>query len=120
MSAMPASVDVLWVGSALFGLGMAACYPSTIVLATRYITITGRKQAIINAGACLGEVVLPIAIAQLFQNVSPRFFMFGTLVASLVSGTVFVALRLAGGSMIQADADSGEYLASNDSLSAKV
>ena len=96
MALAPASSLVLWAGSITFGLAMASQFPSAMHLASRYTTISGTDQGIVNQAACMGEIVLPIAVSQLFERVGATTFMPGNVVLSLLSAVAFAALWAAG------------------------
>ena len=75
---------------------MASQFPSAMHLASRYTTISGTDQGIVNQAACMGEIVLPIAVSQLFERVGATTFMPGNVVLSLLSAVAFAALWAAG------------------------
>jgi fucose permease len=90
------SAEALWAGTMLFGAAMASCFPSMMTLAQQYIRLTGRAQGFISVMACMGEVVLPIVVSQLFARLGPPTFMFGVLVMSVSFIVFFVTVNVAG------------------------
>jgi MFS transporter, FHS family, Na+ dependent glucose transporter 1 len=73
--AFPGSLAVLWVGTLLVGLGMASVFPTMLILAEQYMTITGRITSWFFVGSSLGGMTLPWVIGQLYAPVGPRVTM---------------------------------------------
>lgn len=61
----------LWLGTLLFGLGIASGFPTMLTFAGRHMTITGAITGWFFVGASLGGMILPWAIGQLVEPVGP-------------------------------------------------
>jgi FHS family Na+ dependent glucose MFS transporter 1 len=90
----PDSLTALWLGAFGLGFSMASVFPTTISLAERRMTITGRVTSWFFVGASIGGMSLPWLIGQLFEPVGPRAMMFAILVDLVVAVGVFAALIL--------------------------
>ena len=69
------SLIATWVGTFGMGLSMASVFPTTISLAERRMTITGRVTGWFFVGASAGAMLLPWLIGQLFDSIGPRVTM---------------------------------------------
>lgn len=67
----PGSQLALWVGVLGTGLSMSAIFPTTLSLAERRMTITGRINSWFFTGASVGSMSLPWLIGQLFELIGP-------------------------------------------------
>jgi fucose permease len=90
----PSSLTVLWLGAFGLGFSMASIFPTTISLAERRMTITGRVTSWFFVGASIGGMSLPWLIGQLFETVGPRAMMFAILVDLILAVGIFIALIL--------------------------
>jgi FHS family Na+ dependent glucose MFS transporter 1 len=63
------------IGAAGLGLSMASVFPTTISLAERRVTVTGRVTGWFVIGASLGSMFLPWLIGQLFDSAGPEVTM---------------------------------------------
>jgi FHS family Na+ dependent glucose MFS transporter 1 len=79
---------------ATFGLGlsMASIFPTTLSLAERRMTITGRVTGWFIVGASAGSMFSPWLIGQLFEAIGPRITIVTILVDMTLAVSVFVAL----------------------------
>ncbi|XP_078398732.1 sodium-dependent glucose transporter 1 isoform X1 [Cetorhinus maximus] len=59
----------LWVGTGLYGVSMAATFPSGISWVKQYTNTTGKSAALFVFGAALGEMVVP-ALVGFLQGIS--------------------------------------------------
>lgn len=88
---MPPPVDrALWVGTAMFGLGMASMFPCMMSLVEEFIDLTGRTASIIVVGAALGEMLIPMTVGALFGSKGPRSFPPAVLAFCFLSIAAFV------------------------------
>jgi FHS family Na+ dependent glucose MFS transporter 1 len=71
MVVQPHSIFILWCGTCGTGLAMATVFPTTLALAERHITITGRVTGWLLVGASAGGMFLPWFIGQLFDVYGP-------------------------------------------------
>ena len=94
---LPASYLALWLGTILFGLGIASSFPTVLTFAGRHMTITGAVTGWFFVGASIGSMVLPWFIGQLFERVGAVIVLWvigGTLLLGLgVFGMILVFLR---------------------------
>ncbi len=88
------SLAALWVGAFGLGFSMAPIFPTTISLAERRMTITGRVTSWFFVGASLGGMSLPWLIGQLFESVGPRAMMFAVLADLALAVGIFAVLIL--------------------------
>ncbi len=88
------SLAALWAGAFGLGFSMAPIFPTTISLAERRMTITGRVTSWFFVGASLGGMSLPWLIGQLFESVGPRAMMFAVLADLALAVGIFAVLIL--------------------------
>lgn len=86
----------LWVGSALFGISMASVFPATFSWAEYFFDVSGRTSSLLVVGACLGEMLVPLLVGNLFTTVGPCVLMVSTLVISILVFLVFLAILIVG------------------------
>lgn len=60
------SIVALWIGSVLYGLGLACQFPTAIALAESYFPVQGKHATAFVVGAAIGEMLLPFIISTLF------------------------------------------------------
>lgn len=95
MLAFSSSVEALWAGTILFGLGIASAFPTMITFAGRHMVITGAVTGWFFVGASLGGMILPWFIGQFFETIGPEFMlvmMLGTLLLALVLFGIIIAM----------------------------
>lgn len=61
----------IWLGTALFGLGIAPLFASALAFAEQHITISGRVTGIFLASGNVGIMTAPVLIGQLFESTGP-------------------------------------------------
>jgi FHS family Na+ dependent glucose MFS transporter 1 len=83
------SVLITWIGSIGTGLFMASIFPTTINLAERRMTITGKITAWFFVGGSLGGMTLPLIIGQLFDSLGPMVAPSTILVNIVLSCFIF-------------------------------
>lgn len=83
MLLLPFSAPALWLGTILFGLGVASAFPTMLTFAGRHMVITGAVTGWFFVGASIGGMTLPWVIGQLFESVSPEvvFWLIGATLA---------------------------------------
>ena len=69
-------------------------FPTTLSLAERRLTITGRVSGWFFAGASAGGMTLPWLIGQLFEPIGPRVMVFAIMVDLIVAMGIFAVLIL--------------------------
>ncbi len=69
-------------------------FPTTLSLAERRLTITGRVSGWFFAGTSAGGMTLPWLIGQLFEPIGPQVMMFAILVDLIVAVSIFAVLIL--------------------------
>jgi FHS family Na+ dependent glucose MFS transporter 1 len=87
----PGSLVAVWSGTLGMGLGMAAIFPTTMALAERRMTITGRVTGWFLAGSSVGGMSLPWLIGQLFEPVGP-WVMAGIILAAMAAATAVLGI----------------------------
>ncbi len=86
-----------WLGTLGLGFSMASIFPTTLSLAERRLTITGRVSGWFFAGASAGGMTLPWLIGQLFEPIGPQVMMFAIMVDLIMALGVFAVLILHSG-----------------------
>lgn len=90
----PGSQLALWIGVLGTGLFMSAIFPTTLSLAERRMTITGRINSWFFTGASIGSMSLPWLIGQLFDVIGPGtviWIVFADLSLALVIFFLLIA-----------------------------
>ena len=90
----PNSVVAVWVGTVGAGLSIASMFPTSLNLAERLMTITGKVTGWFLIGGSAGSMFLPWLIGQLFESVGPRVTMVTILADIVVSAGFFAVLML--------------------------
>jgi len=86
-----------WLGTLGLGFSMASIFPTTLSLAERRLTITGRVSGWFFAGASAGGMTLPWLIGQLFEPIGPQVMMFAIVVDLIIALGIFAVLILHSG-----------------------
>jgi MFS transporter, FHS family, Na+ dependent glucose transporter 1 len=88
--------SLLAVGIGTFGLGlaMASIFPTTISLAGRYMTLTGRVTGLFFIGSSTGGMILPWLMGQLIEPAGPRAAVVVVTVAIILATAVFGLMAL--------------------------
>lgn len=86
----PSSQIALWVGTILFGLGIASAFPTILTFAGRHMTITGAVTGWFFVGASIGGMLMPWLIGQLFERVSPAIVLWVIGTAMLLGFVAFL------------------------------
>lgn len=82
------SPALLWLGTLLLGAGIAAVYPTFILLLSERMAMTGRRLGIVAVASTLGSMSFPWIIGRAFTAWSP------TAVPLIVGANLLVALLL--------------------------
>jgi FHS family Na+ dependent glucose MFS transporter 1 len=85
---------VTWLGALGLGLAMAPVFPTTLSLAERHLTITGRVTGWFFVGSSAGGMSLPWIIGQLFETVGPRVTMLAIAVDLTLAVGVLAAITI--------------------------
>lgn len=97
MLVFPTSAIALWVGTILFGFGIASAFPTLLTFAGRHMTITGAVTGWFFVGASIGSMTMPWLIGQLFDSVSAMSVLWvigGALGLGLAAfGLILASLR---------------------------
>lgn len=88
------SVVAVWAGTVGAGCSIASMFPTSLNLAERLMTITGKVTGWFLIGGSVGSMFLPWLIGQLFESIGPRVTMFAILVDLIVAAGVFAVLML--------------------------
>jgi fucose permease len=88
----PNSPIAIWVGTVGLGLSMASVFPTTLSLAERNMTITGRVTGWFFVGASAGGMSIPWLIGQLFESIGPHVTIVTILVDLVLATGVFAVL----------------------------
>jgi len=71
---------------------MASIFPTTLTLAERRMTITGRVTGWFIVGASAGSMSLPWLVGQLFERTGPRAAMFVVFIALAAAALVIASI----------------------------
>ncbi len=85
---------VMWVASALIGLGLGTCFPCVILMASSYFHISGKVAALFVVSTGLAALTGPWCITFLMEEVHPNSFVYAGLTCSLLACVVLVGTRL--------------------------
>lgn len=94
MLVLQSSPVALWIGTILFGLGIASTFPTILTFAGRHMTITGAVTGWFFVGASLGGMILPWAIGQLFERIGPISVMIVIGGAVVMAFVVFALILM--------------------------
>ncbi len=80
---------MIWVGTAVLGIGLATMFPAMINVANERVAVTGRVTSWFISGAGFGSAVLPWSVGRLFNRygsgILPLFVLAGASVVAVVS-----------------------------------
>jgi MFS transporter, FHS family, Na+ dependent glucose transporter 1 len=86
------TTEALWLGTMLFGLGIASCFPTMLTFAGRHMTITGAITGWFFVGASAGGMIIPWLIGQRIEAVGPVVVLVIIGSALLLALIVFAAV----------------------------
>jgi FHS family Na+ dependent glucose MFS transporter 1 len=89
----PGSITVLWLGTLGVGFALASIFPTTISLAERHLTVTGRVTSWFIVGGSIGSMFFPWLIGQMFEPVGPPV-MIWTISAIILAALVIFGLLM--------------------------
>ncbi len=84
---------VLWLCTAMLGVGMASIFPTGITWAERYMRVTGKATAVFVVGSALGEMALPALTGFLFQSAGAMWLMYVLLGCGIVSAVIYIIMQ---------------------------
>jgi FHS family Na+ dependent glucose MFS transporter 1 len=88
----PGNLLVVWIGTLSTGLAMASIFPTTLTLAERNMTVSGKVTGWFFVGAGAGGMLLPWVIGQLFERVGPTVMMVAIFTNIIVALVVFAGI----------------------------
>jgi len=88
----PDRLVTIWIGTLGAGLAMASIFPTTLTLAERNMTVTGKVTGWFFVGAGAGGMVLPWVIGQLFERVGPTVMMIAIFSNVILAVAVFAGI----------------------------
>jgi fucose permease len=102
----PASLPAIWIGTLGLGFFMASVFPTTLSLAERRMTVTGRVTGWFFVGASSGGMFLPWLIGQLFEPIGP-YIVPALLAVDLVLalGIFFVLISYSARAVVKAESE---------------
>jgi len=86
------SMFAVFIGTLGIGFSMASIFPTTLSLAERRITITGKVIGWFLVGASAGGMTLPLLIGQFFESIGPQMTMVVLLIDLIIAIGVYVIL----------------------------
>ena len=84
---------VVWVCSAMLGIGMASIFPTGITWAERYMHVTGKFTSVFVVGSALGEMLMPALAGFLFEAKGPMWLLYILLAASVFSIIIYIIMQ---------------------------
>jgi len=84
----------LWIGTAIFGLGISAIFPTVMSLTENYVNLTGRFATAIIVGAAIGEMICPLAFGLFTTQENPIPFVYlVNLIIFLCAGATYFLIK---------------------------
>jgi FHS family Na+ dependent glucose MFS transporter 1 len=65
----PVELIVVWLCSALLGLGFSSVFPTLLVLSESRMKITGRVTGLFFLGSSVGGMLIPMILGQIFEYI---------------------------------------------------
>lgn len=92
----------LWIGTAIFGLGISAIFPTVMSLTENYVNLTGRFASSIIIGAAIGEMVCPLAFGLYTTKENPIPFVYlVNLIIFLCAGSTYFLIKAGAASTLE-------------------
>ena len=88
----PQTLTVIWLGTGIFGLGVASMFPIGISITEKHLTVSGRITSLLFVGGALGGMFTPWLIGQLFGTYGPISAIW--IVLAVVTGAIGVYILL--------------------------
>ena len=85
------STTALWLGVIGLGLFFASVFPTTLSLADRRMSLTGKVTGWLFLGASLGGMTLPLLMGLFLENISPIAILWFTFLALILAGSLAAA-----------------------------
>ena len=85
----------LWIGSAVYGLGLGTIFPCAVLQAEEFTDLSGRAASVLMVGAAIGEMIVPLGIG-LWTDVWCPGFVFGIGLTTLLFVGLAVGLIVQG------------------------
>ena len=92
MVVWPSKEVAIWIGTALMGTSMASIFPNTMTWLSMNGPVTGKATGVLNTGATLGDMLLPLLVGVLIAKISPISLLYFTLTDIVLSGSILVIL----------------------------
>lgn len=107
MLLMSHNQTVLIVGTCILGIFMSSVFPTALSLTEQYIHVTPTITSFLVFGAALGEMSMPVILGHEFERTGPITFLVTGTVLCFLSLIVYLALWVAGHSVIRYAASPG-------------
>lgn len=88
----PTSLAATWLATIGMGLAMASIFPTTISLAERRMTVTGRVTGWFFVGISAGSMSVPWLIGQFFESVGPEAMILIIMVDLMLAIGIFFVM----------------------------
>ena len=92
VTALTKSHLVVWICTAIAGLGLSTAIPSSVSWMGNLMQATGTTTAVLFAGLYSGKMVTPYIVAYLFANKDPMWFMYILLIYATVLLIVIILI----------------------------
>jgi FHS family Na+ dependent glucose MFS transporter 1 len=92
----PQTLAVIWLGTGIFGLGVASMFPIGISITEKYLTVSGRITSLLFVGGALGGMFTPWLIGQLFGTYGPIsvIWIVMAVVTGAIGGYILLMLKM--------------------------
>ncbi|XP_064467285.1 sodium-dependent glucose transporter 1B-like isoform X2 [Ornithodoros turicata] len=84
---------LLWVGTAVSGIGQASIYGAAVSFCVEYVVLTNANMSLIIVMSGVGAMLSPVLVGQFIDDF-PMVLMYTCFVASLVMALVLILLHL--------------------------
>ncbi|CAD5116802.1 unnamed protein product [Dimorphilus gyrociliatus] len=85
---------VMWISTAVFGLGMSSTYASVVLRASEVIEMNGIAAGILSIGSSLGNIIGPSVVGVLFDSVSPFSVLYASLLGALMCILMYIVFEV--------------------------
>ena len=83
---------VVWISVAAAGLGMSSSFASMVLFASRHISVDGFAAAVFLVGASTGDMTAPVLTGYLFQEYTPKCFLYIIFAGAIFNVLIFILL----------------------------
>jgi fucose permease len=86
--------SLLWIGTAIVGLGTSSMFPTQIIWFSRHIKFQGTASGVLHTGVSLGAMLGPTVTGFFFQTYGHQWLVYLMLMACGVNVVIYAALEV--------------------------